>query len=97
MKHNTSTSIIHTSPKKFDSLLNSGNSIEPNVDIAAHTGHGYIRQKELMKILPFSPATLWRMVKAGTFVKPIKLSDRITAWNRADVHQWLRNKQGGRA
>jgi predicted DNA-binding transcriptional regulator AlpA len=55
----------------------------------------FIRQKELMKILPFSSATLWRMVKAGTFVRPVKLSERITAWNKAEVFAWLR-EQGGR-
>jgi predicted DNA-binding transcriptional regulator AlpA len=62
-----------------------------NVETAAN--HGFMRQKELMKMLPFSPATLWRMVKAGTFVKPVKLSTRITAWNRLDVYEWM-NKQG---
>ena len=56
----------------------------------------YIRQKELLKILPFSQATLWRKVKAGTFVRPVKLSTRITAWNRTDVLDWI-SKQEGRA
>ena len=56
--------------------------------------YGYMRQKELMRLVPFSPATLWRMVKAGTFVRPVKLSDRITAWNRADVLAWLQAKEG---
>lgn len=56
---------------------------------------GYIRQKELLKVIPFSSATLWRKVKAGTFVKPVKLSARITAWNRAEVNEWL-NAQGDR-
>lgn len=55
--------------------------------------YGYMRQKELMKLVPFSPATLWRMVKAGTFIKPVKLSDRITAWNRAEIQAWLRAKE----
>lgn len=56
---------------------------------------GYMRQKELLTLIPFSPATLWRKVKAGTFVKPVKLSARITAWSRADVQDWL-DTQGGR-
>jgi predicted DNA-binding transcriptional regulator AlpA len=55
----------------------------------------YMRQKELLTLIPFSPATLWRKVKAGTFVKPVKLSARITAWNRAEVYEWL-NDRGGR-
>lgn len=39
--------------------------------------------------LPFSAPTLWRKVKAGTFPKPIKLSERVTAWNVGTVRAWL--------
>lgn len=41
--------------------------------------------------LPFSAPTLWRKVKAGTFPKPIKLSERITAWNVGDVRAWIKD------
>jgi prophage regulatory protein len=41
---------------------------------------GYVRQSQLIPaIFPFSPATLWRKVKAGTFPQPVKLGPRITA------------------
>ena len=50
----------------------------------------YIRQSELIPhYLPFSPATLWRKIKNGSFPKPVKLSDRITAWRADDVLEWL--------
>ena len=39
--------------------------------------------------LPFSAPTLWRKVAAGTFPKPIKLSQRVTAWNVGAVRQWI--------
>ena len=39
--------------------------------------------------LPFSSATLWRKVKAGTFPKPIKLGDKITAFKVGEVRAWL--------
>ena len=45
--------------------------------------------------LPFSMATLWRMVAAGTFPKPIKLSERMTAWRVGDVRLWLHNRANG--
>lgn len=64
------------------------------VETAARVNYGYMRQKELMTIIPFSPATLWRMVKVGRFVKPVKLSTRITAWSRAEVYAWLRKQEG---
>lgn len=58
----------------------------------------YIREAQLVQSptrpdstapLPFSAPTLWRKVKAGTFPKPIKLSERVTAWNVGDVRAWL--------
>ena len=39
--------------------------------------------------LPFSAPTLWRKVKAGTFPKPIKLSERVTAWQVGTVRVWM--------
>lgn len=39
--------------------------------------------------LPFSAPTLWRKVKAGTFPKPHKLSERVSAWNVGAVRAWM--------
>lgn len=39
--------------------------------------------------LPFSAPTLWRKVKAGTFPKPIKLSERVTCWQVGAVRAWM--------
>ncbi|MEY5099195.1 MAG: hypothetical protein RJA36_1914 [Pseudomonadota bacterium] len=39
--------------------------------------------------LPFSAPTLWRKVKAGTFPKPVKLGERITAWRVSEVRAWI--------
>ena len=58
----------------------------------------FIRESQLVQcpnrpansaILPFSAATLWRKVAAGTFPKPIKLSKRVTAWRVGDVRSYL--------
>jgi prophage regulatory protein len=52
---------------------------------------GYMRQSQLIpSIFPFSSATLWRKVKAGTFPKPVKLGPRITAWRVEDIRELLR-------
>lgn len=60
----------------------------------------FIRQLALVKSLenpsapiPISPATLWRKVKAGTFPAPVKLSERVTAWNVGAVRAWMRGVQ----
>jgi prophage regulatory protein len=50
---------------------------------------GYMRQPQVLEVVPFSSATLWRKCKAGQFPKPVKLSERITAWNCGAVRLWL--------
>jgi predicted DNA-binding transcriptional regulator AlpA len=51
---------------------------------------GYMRQSQLIPaIFPFSSATLWRKVKAGTFPKPVKLGPRITAWRVEEICELL--------
>lgn len=57
---------------------------------------GFIRQSQLVGNrkkktkgrYPFSAATLWRKVKAGKFPKPVKLSERVTAWRCEEVREW---------
>ena len=40
-------------------------------------------------LLPISSATLWRMVRAGKFPKPVKLTEGVTAWRADEVQAWL--------
>lgn len=50
----------------------------------------YVRQSQLIPSpLPWSSATLWRKCKRGDFVPPVKLSERVTAWNVGQVRLWL--------
>lgn len=57
---------------------------------------GFIRQSKLIPaVVPFSSATLWRKCKAGLFPKPVKLSERVTAWRVGDVRAFLDAQQGG--
>ena len=56
---------------------------------------GYIRQSQLAAIVPFSSATLWRKVKLGHFPRPVKLSERITAWEVGSIKDWLDSKAVG--
>ena len=56
----------------------------------------HIRQSDLIESskspsapLPFSHSTLWRKVKDGSFPAPVKLSERVTAWQVGAVRSWL--------
>ncbi len=70
------------------------------VNLVERPAVGFVRQADLVPgMVPFSPATLWRKVKAGEFPQPVKLSARVTAWRLEDVHAWMqsRTSEGGAA
>ncbi|WP_406625196.1 helix-turn-helix transcriptional regulator [Acidovorax sp. SDU_ACID1] len=50
---------------------------------------GFVRQKLLLRFVPFSKSTLWRHVATGLFPAPVKLSDGVTAWRVEEVRQWI--------
>lgn len=54
---------------------------------------GFIREHQLVPhLIPVSSATLRRMVRAGGFPAPVKLSDRVTAWRVEDVREWMASR-----
>lgn len=58
----------------------------------------FIREAQLIPgAVPFSSATLWRKCKAGQFPKPVKLSERVTAWRVGDVRAWMNQCMKGGA
>lgn len=54
---------------------------------------GFVRQKMLLRFVPFSRSTLWRHVKARRFPMPVRLSEGITAWRAEEVRQWIQDCQ----
>jgi prophage regulatory protein len=50
---------------------------------------GFVRQRQLETILPFSRTTLWRRIKDGSFPSPVKLSPGCTAWRVEEVRAWM--------
>lgn len=50
---------------------------------------GFIRQRQILSLVCFSAPTLWRKINAGTFPKPVKLGQNITAWRMEEVHAWM--------
>ena len=55
----------------------------------------YMRETEILELLPFSRATLWRRVKAGEFPPPMKLGSNLNAWKRTEVAKWSETMQAG--
>jgi prophage regulatory protein len=53
-----------------------------------------IRTKEVLEILGVSRSTLWRMVRAGRFPKPIAISTWASGYLDEDVRAWPQARQG---
>jgi predicted DNA-binding transcriptional regulator AlpA len=90
---------VHVMPRKPNQTIK-----PPAFDVLPDTA--FIRESQLVydprrpgfpAPLPFSAATLWRKVAAGTFPKPLKLSSRVTAWRVADIRIFLQTPTKGAA
>ncbi len=51
--------------------------------------HRILKQPEVTKVTSLSRATLYRMVKDGSFPKPVNLGKRAVGWSNLAVDQWL--------
>lgn len=54
----------------------------------------YLRLRDLLIYLNFSASTIWRKVSDGSFPKPVKLSEAVTAWKTADIRAWMQKVEG---
>lgn len=49
----------------------------------------FLRQRQLLKLIPISKTTLWRRVRDRTFPQPLKLSPNVTVWRAEDLRDWI--------
>ncbi len=61
---------------------------------AALPATGFLRQPQVLLLVPVSKSTLWRRVQDQTFPQPIRLVGRITVWRVEDIRHWI-DLQGG--
>jgi len=59
--------------------------------------HQYERLTSVCQRFGFSPATVWRKAKEGTFPKPLKLSAGVTAWKNSDLLEWEKDPMNYKA
>lgn len=58
------------------------------------SSHSFIRIATICGLYGISRATVWRAVKNGNIPKPVKLTERVTAWNVGVVRAALAAKAG---
>ncbi len=53
----------------------------------------FLREPQVLAMVPISDATLWRWVKLKKFPAPVKLGPGVTAWREQDVRAWAQGLQ----
>lgn len=56
---------------------------------------GFVRLRTILAVIPVSKTTWWEGVKTGRFPKPVKLSERITAWRAEDIDALIQRLDSG--
>jgi len=49
----------------------------------------FVRPQEVRKMLGVSKTTLWRMVQAGAFPRPVEITERNRGYLLDDVQAWM--------
>ena len=52
---------------------------------------GFIRIRDVLRVIPVSRSTWWAGVQTGRFPAAIKLGPRITAWRVEDIRNLISN------
>jgi prophage regulatory protein len=52
-----------------------------------------LRQREVCALTGLSRTTIWRMVRAGSFPKPMMISERTPGWAEPDVARYQQERR----
>jgi prophage regulatory protein len=58
----------------------------PHLNISA------LRLRDVLNRTGLSRASVYRLIAKQKFPKPAKLSERVSAWNEAEIDAWLASK-----
>jgi predicted DNA-binding transcriptional regulator AlpA len=53
-----------------------------------------LRESDLRNRLKLSHSTIWRLLRAGQFPSPVRVSQRLKAWRLVDIERWLTTRAG---
>ena len=55
--------------------------------------HQILKLKEISSLTKLSSSTIYRLVQAGEFPKPIKLAAHASGWLESDIEDWIRDRK----
>ena len=58
--------------------------------------HQILKLKEISSLTKLSSSTIYRLVQAGEFPKPIKLAAHASGWLESDIENWIEARQKAR-
>jgi prophage regulatory protein len=50
----------------------------------------FIRPNEVLRMIGVSRTTLWRMVQAGAFPRPVRITERSRGYVLEDIEAWMK-------
>lgn len=59
--------------------------------MASHPPDRFLRLNSVLDRTGLSRATLYRKVRAGTFPKQVRISERCCGWRESEVTEWQKN------
>ncbi len=59
--------------------------------ISASTG-GLLREKHVLKLIPVAHSTLWSWVQDKKFPAPVKLSEKVSVWQKDAILSWIEDR-----
>jgi prophage regulatory protein len=55
----------------------------------------FVRPREVLEMIGVSRSTLWRMVQAGEFPPPVRITQRNSGYVLEAVEEWMRARADG--
>ena len=52
---------------------------------------GFLRQHQIMELIPISRSAGWEGCRTGRYPKPVKLGPRTTVWRAEDIRAFIEN------
>jgi len=55
----------------------------------------FIRTRQVLEMIGVGRTTLWKLVQAGSFPRPVRITDRSSGYLLEAVEQWMRLRAQG--
>ena len=69
------------------------NTADEGPDKEDHVEPTILRRPEVEHLTRLSKATLYRLIKSGTFPRPIRLAPRAVGWLRQEIDEWVTGRE----